>query len=79
MRRVLDETKIHFLPLSQATIEAYVDSGEAYGKAGAFGVQGAAGSFISRIEGCFYSVWGFPLSGFAQEIAKMVEEGAIKL
>jgi len=55
-------TKVTFLPLSQAEIEAYVASSEPLDKAGAYGIQGCAARFVSRIEGCYFNVVGLPLS-----------------
>ncbi len=56
-----DTTAVHFRPLTEAEILAYVDSGEPMDKAGAYGIQGAAGAFVSKIEGDFDTVVG--LSG----------------
>jgi hypothetical protein len=47
--------QVVFDDLSKEDIEAYVASGEPYGKAGAYGIQGLAGSFVRRIDGCFYN------------------------
>lgn len=55
-------TRVSFLPLSDADIEAYVATGEPFDKAGAYGIQGLAGKFVSRIEGCYFNVMGLPLS-----------------
>ncbi len=55
-------TKVTFLPLSQAEIEAYVASSEPLDKAGAYGIQGCAARFVSQIEGCYFNVVGLPLS-----------------
>jgi septum formation protein len=45
-------------------IRQYIETGEPFGKAGGFGIQGTAATFISGINGCFYNVWGFPLNAF---------------
>ncbi len=36
-------------------------------KAGAYGIQGAAGAWIPGIEGCYYNVVGLPLRRLAEE------------
>lgn len=51
----------------------YIESGEPFGKAGGYGIQGQAATFISKIEGDFYSVWGFPLCAFCKKLKEMVE------
>jgi septum formation protein len=57
----LVETRLHMQRLTPAMIEAYVLSGEGIGKAGGYGIQGAAGSFIKRLEGSYSAVVGLPL------------------
>lgn len=47
--------------LSDVEIEAYIESGEPFGKAGAYGVQGRAAAFISQIEGSYSGIMGLPL------------------
>ncbi len=58
----VDGTKVFMLPLTDRQIAEYVDKEENMDKAGAFAVQGLAGTFIYRIEGCFYNVMGLPLA-----------------
>ncbi|HKV46797.1 MAG TPA: Maf family protein [Candidatus Acidoferrales bacterium] len=57
-----ETTRVAFLPLSQDQIDAYIATGEPYDKAGGYGIQGLAGKFIPRIEGCYFNVMGLPLS-----------------
>lgn len=58
----VDKTRVNFIELSERDIEDYIATGEAFGKAGGYGIQGFAGRFVSRIEGCYFSVMGLPLS-----------------
>lgn len=58
----VEATKVTFVQLSQAEIENYLASGEPFDKAGAYGIQGLAGRYIPRIEGCYFNVMGLPLS-----------------
>ena len=48
--------------LSDAELNAYLASGEWQGKAGAYGIQGAAGAFIPWISGSFTGIVGLPLA-----------------
>ena len=59
---------VTFAPLSEAEIDTYLTSGEADDKAGAYGIQGLAGKFITRIEGDYYAIMGLPLSRVYQEL-----------
>ena len=60
-RHVLSHSRVTFGELTQNQIQAYVRSGEHQGKAGAYGIQGYAASFISRIEGSYTGIVGLPL------------------
>lgn len=55
------ETKVFMREIDEAEIEAYVATGDPLDKAGAYGVQGRAGMFVSRLEGDYYTVVGLPL------------------
>mmetsp|Transcript_106 Transcript_106/g.374 ORF Transcript_106/g.374 Transcript_106/m.374 type:complete len:223 (+) Transcript_106:33-701(+) len=67
-------TTVHFAALAKEDIDVYVNSGEPFDKAGGYGIQGQAGAFVERIEGCFYNVMGFPMQGFAQELSAQVPQ-----
>lgn len=54
-------TQVQMRPLQPDEIARYCDSGEPYGKAGAYGIQGLAGTFIARIDGSYTGVMGLPL------------------
>ena len=56
-------TDVWFREVSTGEIEWYLDSGEAFDKAGAYGIQGKAMIFIDKIEGCYYNVVGLPVRG----------------
>ena len=57
----VSESLVTFGRLDPARIEAYVQSGEPFDKAGAYGIQGRAGAFIERVEGSYSGVMGLPL------------------
>ena len=56
------ETEVSFNPLSDAEIENYIKTGEPFDKAGAYGIQGYAAKFISKISGDYFTVVGLPVS-----------------
>ncbi|MBR0557264.1 Maf-like protein [Ciceribacter sp. L1K23] len=61
VRQKVAETKVRFKRLSTADIDAYLASGEWRGKAGAYGIQGIAGSFVQKLVGSYTNVVGLPL------------------
>jgi septum formation protein len=58
----IEKTRVDLLPISNDEIESYLRTGESSDKAGAYGIQGVAGRFVSRIDGCYFNVMGLPLS-----------------
>ena len=58
----LVETSVQFVSLSRQVCEAYLATGEPWDKAGAYGIQGLAGAFVSAIEGSYSNVVGLPLT-----------------
>ena len=60
--RRAEETRVHFVEMSEGEIEAYVATGEPLDKAGAYGIQGQGGMFIDKIEGSYSNVVGLPMS-----------------
>jgi len=62
-QRVVEEiTRVHFAPLTDREIEDYIATGEPFDKAGAYGIQGKGGRYVTRIEGCYFNVMGLPLA-----------------
>jgi septum formation protein len=57
---------VTFATLGEDDIAAYLATGEWEGKAGAYGIQGRAQVFISRLDGSFSGVMGLPLHETAQ-------------
>jgi len=65
------ETKVEFYELTDEQISDYLDTDEPFDKAGAYGIQGYGSKFIKKIDGCFFSVMGFPIPLFSQEMYKL--------
>ncbi|WP_209424848.1 Maf family protein [Pararhodobacter sp. SW119] len=67
-------TAVKMKRLSDLEVNAYLDSGEWRGKAGAYGIQGRAGAFIPWISGSFTGVVGLPLA----ETATLLQAAGIR-
>jgi septum formation protein len=57
----LGEARIQFKRLTPQEIDRYLETGEWQGKAGAYGVQGRAGAFVTGLQGSYTAVVGLPL------------------
>ncbi|MBC2721340.1 nucleoside triphosphate pyrophosphatase [Desulfosporosinus sp.] len=62
------ETIVHFRPLTEDEIKAYVASGEPMDKAGAYGIQGEAKKFVTSIEGSLTNVVGLPMEYVSEQL-----------
>jgi septum formation protein len=70
-REFTEITQVHFTALSDEEIVRYLSSGEPFDKAGAYAIQGVAGRFIPRIDGCYFNVVGLPLSRLCRELTAL--------
>jgi septum formation protein len=59
-------SRVSFAALDDETIARYVASGEPFGKAGAYAIQGAAGAWVTRIDGSYTGIMGLPLHETAE-------------
>ncbi len=64
LRSAISTTRVFFRKLTPDEIRWYVETGEPMDKAGGYGIQGRGGLLVSRIEGSFSNVVGFPLEKF---------------
>ena len=67
----VESTLVHFAALSAREISRYLATGEPHDKAGAYAIQGRAGRYVSRIEGCYFNVVGLPLARLQQALASL--------
>lgn len=64
---------VYFKVLSDDEIDYYIDNYRPYDKAGAYGIQEWIGYMgISRIDGSFYNVMGFPTQRFYEELKEFL-------
>ncbi len=61
IRQMLSVSRVHFMPLNSETIDRYIASGEPFDKAGAYGIQGHAGTFVAEMQGSFTGIMGLPV------------------
>lgn len=64
-------TLVTFYDMTDGEINAYLDSGEPFDKAGAYGIQGLGGVFVKGIEGDYFNVVGLPVARLKRELAAM--------
>jgi septum formation protein len=58
---LIQVSEVQFAHLSKEQITTYIESGEPFGKAGAYGIQGLAGAFIPSIKGSYSGIMGLPI------------------
>ena len=67
----VESTLVHFDVLSAKEISRYLATGEPHDKAGAYAIQGRAGRYIPRIEGCYFNVVGLPLARLQHALTEL--------
>ena len=67
-----EATKVHFYPMTEEEIAAYVATGDPLDKAGAYGIQGLCARYISGIEGDYNNVVGLPVGRLYQELKNFI-------
>lgn len=64
-------TKVYFKDYSDDELRAYLETDEAYDKAGAYAIQGYFAKHIEKFEGDYDNVVGFPWTRIEEEIKKL--------
>ena len=54
-------TGVTFAPMNPAEVRAYVATGESFGKAGGYAIQGHAARYVTGIRGDYFNVVGLPV------------------
>ncbi len=63
-------TEVFMRELSEREIEGYIASGAPFDKAGAYGIQGAAGAFVEKLIGDYFNVMGLPLCRISEILSE---------
>jgi len=71
----LSTSRVSLRVLEAGEIARYCASGEPFGKAGGYAIQGRAAVFIDRIEGSYSGIVGLPLA----ETAALLARAAVRL
>jgi len=71
----LATTEVTFRSLRDVEIDTYVSTGEPLDKAGAYGIQGVAAVFVTRLSGSYSAVVGLPLC----ETAELLREFGVEI
>jgi len=66
-----ETTRVWFSSMTDAEVDGYVATDEPLDKAGAYAIQGIAGRYIPRIEGCYFNVVGLPLARVWQALTDL--------
>ena len=67
-------TYVTFYPLKEDEIREYISTGEPFGKAGAYAIQGRGAFLVEAIDGDFYNVVGLPIARLKREIASLIAQ-----
>ena len=70
-RHHVETTRVRFRKISIAEINDYIATGEPFGKAGAYAIQGIGGRYVMQIEGCYFNVVGLPLARLFELLTQM--------
>lgn len=75
-RRMLthEVSTIHVRPLSEEAIEAYLDTDQWRGKAGAYGIQDHADAFVEKTVGSFTNIVGLPMERLVRMFGQWVRQ-----
>lgn len=61
-------SEVTFAQMDEKEIETYIATGECDDKAGAYGIQGLGGRYVTEIKGDYYAIMGLPLNKVYEEL-----------
>ncbi|KAI0833844.1 Maf/Ham1 [Trametes gibbosa] len=74
IKSIEERTLVYFAQNEETLLEAYVESGEGVDRAGGFAIQGRGGMLVSKIDGDYNNVVGFPATSFFRFLDLLIEE-----
>ena len=66
-------TGVRMREMTPALIERYLDTGESFDKAGAYGIQGYGAALIRSVSGCYFTVMGLPLMRLMEALSEFTQ------
>lgn len=70
----VDTATVKFCDISEADIDAYIETGEPMDKAGSYGIQGIGGQFVESVDGDFFTVMGLPMHRTSKALAAAIQQ-----
>ncbi|WP_051128198.1 Maf family nucleotide pyrophosphatase [Amphibacillus jilinensis] len=67
-RAFVEKTDVEFWTLNDQEINSYLETNDAYDKAGGYGIQSLGAQFVKKINGDYYNVMGLPISHILQKL-----------
>lgn len=77
--RFYDSTEVTFNEITGELMDNYIATGDSLDKAGAYGIQGPSLTFISKVNGSYSNVVGFPLDKVVTELGIILGDSWRKL
>jgi septum formation protein len=68
-------SRVTMQPFPDTELRSYLETRESLDKAGAYGIQGAAGAIVESVDGCYTNVVGLPLCA----VARCLIEAGVRL
>ncbi len=69
------QTDVSFCVIEEQQLQNYLKTGDSLDKAGAYGIQGPALTFIDQVRGSYSNVVGLPMTDCLQELKKVLKRG----
>ena len=74
LKHFSETTVVNFAEIERKEVDAFLATNEWTDKAGGYGIQGYASSFVKGIEGDYFNVVGFPVHAFSRELKIILDE-----